>query len=373
MKIFLTPVITLLYLMLSILTGCQSFSYKKPDRRLTDSFLKISVPPIPPGAAEAVNYLPSGYTKSGKVNYTAQIQKAIDENSFIVMPDFPVLIDRRGLKVRSGKTLVFRKNSLIRFEGPAVGKYWDVLKIYNSKNVRIVNAVIEGSRNSTLPQSGEWSAGISVLNSDNVIIENPKIYNTYGDGIFIGSEDGGVSENIYVKGGWIDNVRRNGISITSGRNVFLSNILISNTNGTAPEAGIDIEPSIEPEFIENVNLDNIYTFNNKVSGIAVNLNALSTARKDAVKKVTINIRNHTDNGSAYALGTSLNENPALNDVEGEINIISPVWMNSRNGLYWKSPTRQRIKIRLENINSPDQGQKKTLEAQLRKESNFTVK
>ena len=372
-QIYLNAIIGVACMLLGIINPKDEFKYIAPNQTLINQYLKPEKVLIAPNAAYAVNYLPKSYSKRGTVDYTKYLQKAIDENEFVIFPDFPISINRAGLSIGSKKTIVFQKNSQIKYQGPANGKIWDIIKIYNVQDVKIINANIIGSRYSKEKQSGEWSAGISVLNSRNVIIKNPKISDTLGDGIFIGSEDGGVSENVQVTGGWINNVRRNGISITSGRNVFLNNILISNTNGTAPEAGIDIEPSIEPEFIENVNLTDIYTFNNKVSGIAVNMNALSTEKTKDVKFISITISNHTDVGSAYAFGTSLNENKKLFDAKGVINIINPKWEKSRNDLYWKSNNQQSILINFTNINSSNKEKKDKLENFLKEQPNFKLR
>lgn len=372
-QIYLNAIIGAVYMLLGMINPKDEYKYIAPSQTLINQYLKPEKVLLSNNAAYAVNYLPKSYSKRGTIDYTKYLQKAIDENEFIVLPDFPISINRAGLSIGSSKTIVFQKNSQIIYEGPANGKIWDIIKIYNVQDVNIINANIVGSRYSKEKQSGEWSAGISVLNSRNVIIRNPKISDTLGDGIFIGSEDGGVSENVQVTGGWINNVRRNGISITSGRNVFLNNILISNTNGTAPEAGIDIEPSIEPEFIENVNLTNIYTFNNKVSGIAVNMNALSTEKTKDVKFISITISNHTDVGSAYAFGTSLNENKKLFDAKGVINITNPKWEKSRNDLYWKSNNQQSILINITNINSSNKEKKDKLENFLKEQPNFKLR
>lgn len=359
--------------MLLVPSKCdKDFKYVMPNSKLIDEYSQFQQVNIPSTAVNAVNYLPKSYSKSGRVNYTVYLQKAIDENEIVIIPDFSVMIDQRGLNIKSGKTIIFQKNSQIVFNGVVKGKYWDVLKVYNVKDVKIINANIRGSRNISAEQSGEWSAGISILNSKNITIINPKIYDTYGDGIFIGSENGGSSEDIYVTGGWINNVRRNGISVTSGKNIFLKKILISNTNGTAPASGVDIEPSIEDDIITNVNLNDIFTFNNEVAGIVINMNALSVQKKQNVKSVSVNIINHKDLGSAYAFGTSLNVNKELFDAKGSINILNPTWQESRKDLFWKSDNVQSILINFKNINTSSLESKRSIESYLAKQPNFKV-
>lgn len=361
-----------MHLILGTLRPAQDFKYQYPSNSLVISHLKYKALVVDSKQMFADKYLPKQYSTKGNTDYTQYLQKAIDENDIIVMPNFPILVGKSGISVGSNKTIFFQKKSQIIYTGPANGKFWDILKIYDVNNVTIINPNIKGSRNSTLPQSGEWSAGISILNSKNVTIENPKIYDTYGDGIFIGSENGGYSENVQINNGWIDNVRRNGISITSGKNIFLKNILISNTNGTLPMAGIDIEPSISDDIMVNINLNDIYTFNNENGGIGVNLNALSVKDPKNVKSVSINMNNHKDYLSTYSFGTSLRINKDLFDAKGIINVNNPSWENFKTGLYWKSNTEQTVIINFKNIRTSNLEKKKELEVFLKKQKNVTV-
>ncbi len=44
-------------------------------------------------AKDLTGYLPQGYSKNGDTDYTSYIQQGINENSAIIMPDFPILIN----------------------------------------------------------------------------------------------------------------------------------------------------------------------------------------------------------------------------------------------------------------------------------------
>jgi hypothetical protein len=343
-----------------------------PPQDLIQRYLLDRPAEIPVSAAYILNDLPRNYSKTGTVDYTVWVQKSINDNRTVVFPDFPLLVNAAGLKVPSDRVLIFQEKSLLQFAGPAKAKYADILKIYNAENVRIVNPRIKGSKHAQNGQQGEWSAGISILNSKNITVENPYIYDTYGDGIFIGSEDGGFSEQIHITHGWINNARRNGISITSARNVYISNLLVSNTNGTLPECGIDIEPSWNKDVLENVNLNNVYTYNNKIGGIAINLNGLSEDSAQKVKTVSININKHTDNGSAYALTTSLNVIKGKYDVKGTINITDSYWQNNRTDVYWKSETEQKTMLTFKNIKIDDFSKMRKFKAALKNKKNVKV-
>ncbi|MCJ7932994.1 MAG: right-handed parallel beta-helix repeat-containing protein [Chryseobacterium sp.] len=305
-------------------------------------------------------------------DHTAVIQKIIDTHPNILLPNTTILINKNGLKIGSDKKIVFQKNTKIKFLGPANGSYSDVVKIYDAHNVEVINPIIVGSRNSNLEQSGQWSAGISVLNSKNIKIINPRITETYGDGIFIGSENGGFSENVTIYGGWIDIARRNGISITSGKNIKVQNILISNTFGHDPESGIDIEPSWDKDILENIVVNNVCTFNNGSAGISINLNGLSTNDIKKAKATNILIDGHTDIGSRHGFLTSLNVTQDMFDATGNIIIKNADWKLSRDVAYWKTPQDHRVNITFSRIKIDNVQKQRDFESSIKKTQNIKL-
>lgn len=368
----------LFFLFSALVSGhsCVSAQYKyvSPSKGLVNSYT-VEADFNTVGFYDLTQSLPKGYKTNAKVDYTSYLQRGIDTHSKILMPNFPVWINRNGLKVGSNKTIAFQKNSLIRFTGPAHKKLDDVLKIYNAVNVTIYNAKIEGSKYAKIKQEGQWSAGISIINSRNVKVLNSKIYNTYGDGIFIGSENGQFSEGVLIQNGWIDNARRNGISITSAKDVEVSNVLISNTSGHAPQCGIDIEPSTYKDVIENVNLNGVYTFNNALAGIEINMNALNNQKVGRSKDVTINIKDHTDNKSLHALLTSMNGARRHSyDAKGVVNVTNSMWRNSRGSNTWMNPNDYSIKFNFKNtkIEDPSKGRNIRLRDLIKNKKHITV-
>lgn len=307
------------------------------------------------------NLFPADSKFKKSKDHTEIVQKIIDENKIIVLPDFKLYINSKGLKIGSNKTIIFQENSSISFIGEANGRFSDVIKIYDAENVRLVNPVVVGSRYSkTKSQTGQWSAGICVLNSKEVKITNANISSTFGDGIFIGSENGGFSQNVTVEGGYINKARRNGISVTSAKNIVLKDILIANTYGHDPESGIDLEPSWEKDILTDIQLKNIYTYHNNLAGISVNLNAFNKQSKQDIKTVRIHIENHTDDGSKHGFLTSLNTEDALYDANGLIKIQNVVWKNNEKP-YWFTKNNHNIELIFYDIKIDDSAQKKSFE------------
>ena len=120
-----------------------------------------------------------------------------------------------------------------------------------------------------------------------------------GDGIYVGAAYTGTTgelnycENVTIERCTVDNSRRNGITITSVKNLLVKDCVLSNSNGAQPEAGIDFEPNISTEFMQNVVVQNLKTINNADSAICVSLSRIETSSNP----VSITITNWTDSGS----------------------------------------------------------------------------
>lgn len=254
--------------------------------------------------SSAVNleyYLPSSFSKDGDVDYTEFLQKGIDQNKLIVMPNFPIIVNENGLKFYSDSKVLFQKDSKLIMEPNTRAKYHLVL-IENVKNIEMYYPKLEGDKYTHKSNKGQWGMGIWINQSENVNIINPIITKCWGDGIYIGNNGNKSSEDINIYNAFLDDNRRNGISITCGINIFITNALISNTSGQNPRSGIDIEPNTNADVIRNIVIDSPVTFNNAMHGIVISPGNLAGVKK---KIISIEINNHTDYYSTIGLGISI--------------------------------------------------------------------
>lgn len=269
------------------------------------------------------------------LNQSIVINRAIQKGRNIII-DQNYYIDCSG----DGSGLLLLSNRTISFKGdgaltgiPTNSANYKIINIYNCLNVKVINPVVIGERNGHTGSEGEWGHGISITNSENVVIDNPYIKDCWGDAIYIGNQYWDTisaisTNNITVNNAVINNVRRNGISITSNKNVTLNNPKIYNTNGTAPQAGIDIEPEGLgglPVVVDNIIINNPYTENNIGSGIMLFLT-------DAVKlqnnpKIDINILNHIDLKSKHGLFIP----GVIDGLKGAVNVLNPTYTNNQEG------------------------------------------
>lgn len=333
----------------------KDFAYRnipsKYDYLFTDNFVKrneILKKLKNPFNVSAV--LPEKYDKSGHADYTQILQKAIFEHREIIFPGGIFKINKKGLTIPSNTKIYFEENCLFQLEKNRLVRY-EILRIHDVENVELYYANILGDRYEHLGKEGEWGFGISIQDSKNIMLYKPIVKDCWGDGIFIGSEGKILSKDVEINGGLVDNNRRNGISVTSVVNLYLSNIVAANSNGTFPKAGIDIEPSNNWEYINNVNLFNILTYNNEEDGLSIVLAAL---KAPASKVISIDVKKHMDLYSKFGMGILMDNKKLIGKLPvGVINIQNVNYEKNAVGSirnYSQTPNNN-IKININNIRS----------------------
>ena len=170
-----------------------------------------------------------------------------------------------GVSVPSGRTLLFGGGAKLVCQ-TSNAAYSAALYLYGTSDVSIIGATIEGDRETNTLTIGEWGHGIVCRAANNVIIRDCTIYNCFGDGIVIGTstatDENAIGSNICVENCKIYNNRRQGITVGGGKNITIKDCEIYEINGTAPQAGIDIEPNQATTEVSNVLISNCYFHDN---------------------------------------------------------------------------------------------------------------
>lgn len=279
-----------------------------------------------PNLYDLTQSLPAGFVKNGSVDYTDYLQQGINANQNVIFPDFPVLVSSKGLSLKSNMIVIFAKNSKLILQ-PTETENYQVIRMYNNKNTKLYYPNIVGDKQGHLGRGGEAGMGISIRGGSDDEVYNARVTNCWGDGIFFGD----LCKNITLYSPFLDNNRRNGISIVWADNIKIYNMLSTNANGTAPMAGIDIEPDNNKQHIDNILLQDPVTFNNASRGI---LFAFKNFTGAASQLVNIEIKNHKDIGSgigaAFYLGA---KKPGSVPVSGNIKITNPDWSGSKKPMY----------------------------------------
>ncbi|EFK35846.1 Pectate lyase superfamily protein [Chryseobacterium gleum] len=291
--------------------------------------------------------LPKGYVKDGSVDYTAYIQKAIDGNSKVMMPDFPLMTS--GIFAQSNSQIYFQKNSSLILKPTADVRY-QIISLHAVENVKIYNPTLIGDRDRHLGSKGEWGFGIDIRGSRNIEIYNANISDCWGDGIVlvktmrnmrsgVAKENIFPTENINIIGGFINNVRRNGITIAGGKDIIIKNLLIANINGTNPMAGIDIEPDDSSNILENINIENVKINN---VNVGIDLNLPQYGNQNISKSVTISCKDiSVENANSGIYIAGYKDKPNIKEMTGYFkvdnfvtnNVTRPFEKRDQFGLY----------------------------------------
>jgi len=280
-------------------------------------------------AFDLTTLLPKNFVINATVDYTEFIQRGLDKYQSVKMPNFPVLVNSKGLKINSNAEIFFSKKSSIVIQPNSLSSY-AILNIQGKQNVKIYNARLVGDRFQHNGNQGEWGMGIRIMDSRNVVLYNPNIMNCWGDGIYIGDDNQNSihNKNIFILNCSINSNRRNGITITSGESIYVRGGSISKSDGTMPKAGLDIEPNSNYNVINNINVRNLKT-NNEGAGIIISLGKLS----NKAGQVDITVDGHTDNGGSMGLYIP-NLNSPSKSILGSIVIRNSNYINNKtNGIF----------------------------------------
>lgn len=309
--------------------------------------------------AQTVSVKDFGAVGDGVTDDTAAIQAAIDaaagktlyinDGIYIVSP----------LTAVSNSTIVFDPAATLQAKA-GYGANDRLLNIYAVSNVTIHGNHANIVMNKAEYTTGEQRHGVIIRTSSNVTINDLHVSDTGGDGFYIGSTDSAsASTNISLNNCFSDNARRNGLSIVSGDGVYINGGEYSNTNGTSPEFGIDIEANGSGESLKNINIIGVRTANNALGGIQIVLGDYGLTTKNDVSINIDNCYSYMDgayggirfaNAPTYKLSGSVNitnqtiENPyaygmqfiRLNNLMPFINIdnltvINPAFSNPSPG------------------------------------------
>jgi hypothetical protein len=127
--------------------------------------------------------------------------------------------------------------------GTAILVGWNVngarcrlLEAQGRRNVLISGGTLVGNRD------GSPGLGVGILASDteNLFIENVRLYNFFLDGILVTGNRG--CRHVVIRGSAAFNSRRSGLSVVSGSDVTVTGSTFGGSQGQSPETGANVEP-----------------------------------------------------------------------------------------------------------------------------------
>src|SRR5690606_7053625 len=220
--------------------------------------------------------------------------------------------------------IYFTEGSQLWLKPTSAAKY-DIIKIDRVSNVTLIGPKVIGDRDKHLGTSGEWGNGIGIYSSSNIQMVNPRAYDCWGDGIYIGRRNTMSSKNIVLTSAYTNNNRRSGITIASVEDLTLDRPYAGYTNGKLPGCGINIEPNNSIDELKNINIISPNTKFNEGHGIQLTIGNLYSALD---KKVNVAITGHVDNGSYYAFRVSNKMKENGGHLVGTISTTNASWKNN---------------------------------------------
>ena len=184
-------------------------------------------------------------------------------NLTLVIPEGVELCAKRGeYRNTHDMMLMFTAATNLTFTGGGTMKMW-----------------FEDYTNSTLYAWSEWRHALAFHSCSDVLVENLRIVDSGGDGIYLGRK-GKIYTNtdVTIRNVFLSRNNRQGISVISADRLLIENCVMENTCGTLPMAGIDFEPNSPQEMLRNIVVRNCTVRGNRGSGFdfsVANLNSSS--------------------------------------------------------------------------------------------------
>lgn len=203
------------------------------------------------------------------VDATPALTAALDSGADVVVIDDvgqdwitrPLWINRDDL------TVIVEDGVTIRgLAGGFPDKRDGIWRIHGRRNVKLVGYGATCVMNKP-EYAGEWRSIVRMGTSEAVTVEGLVLRGAPGDGIILGAG----SKNVTIRNVVCDDNKRNAISVIYADGLLIEGCALVNTEGTLPQAGIDLEPDTAVQLIKDVVIrDTVFT-GNKTYSFEINL------------------------------------------------------------------------------------------------------
>jgi hypothetical protein len=208
------------------------------------------------------------------------------------------------------------------------GTYQRMINIADVSNVTINAAGSTFRMRKSEYTSGEYRHCLIISGASNVTIHGVTCNDSGGDGLLITGSNQSYSYNVTVEDSTFNNNRRQGFTLTSGQSIYIRRCHFTNTNGTAPQNGIDFEPNNANERLVDVHIEDSSTDGNVGDGVGIGINNMTSSSQPV--SITF-LRHHSGNNGRTGFLGSYESNGNVAGVPGSILINQSV--SDMNGTY----------------------------------------
>ena len=155
----------------------------------------------------------------------------------------------------------------------------------------------EDYTNKALYGWSEWRHAVALLSCRNVRIENLRIADSGGDGIYLGQQ-GKIPANtdVTIRNVTLSRNNRQGISVITADRLLIEDCVMENTCGTPPMAGIDFEPNGVNEMLRDITVRNCVARGNFGAGFDFSVGNLNASSPE----ISITLENCRSEGNHQA-------------------------------------------------------------------------
>lgn len=202
------------------------------------------------------------------VDSTEALQAALDSTADLVIIDNVGAdwITRPLFVRRSDVTILIEEGVTLRAKVGGFPLEGDSLLTINAQSgVTVFGYGAEFVMNKAEYTSGEWRMALLLRGVSDTLIEGLTLRDSGGDGVYLGSASFTPNRNVVLRNLVCDNNRRNALSVISADTLLVEGCAFTNSDGTAPRAGVDFEPNKPYERLANIVLrDCLITGNGSV-------------------------------------------------------------------------------------------------------------
>lgn len=240
--------------------------------RAAAAWLAVPVGLLAAPPAAAINVRDKGARGDGAHDDTDAFQAAIAAlpaaGGVVEVPAGRYVIDPlRTVRLRSRMHLRLAPGARLQARPNAAERAY-VLLAQGVRDVEISGGEILGDRYAHLGTTGEWGHALAIRGCSRVTVRDMRIAYCWGDGISISTtrQNGVPSTDILLERVVSRGNRRQGLTVGGSRRVRVVDCEFSDTHGTPPEYGIDIEPDY-PDDVRDVLVERCIVRGNRGGGI----------------------------------------------------------------------------------------------------------